>query len=228
LQLSFRNQRTDIWRVNTCADTSTAGAEVGSGACTAFLAVPFIGEALFGACLVVTAAPAVTAENICWRNCDNIGSPCCPISCGPELFCCFEGETCLDSGKGLCCSAGTLPCYGARESCYDPGTETCMLSGLDCPTGLACGDNCCDLTEICADGNCITNCASFGAVLCGSECCDEDTGQCIDGVCCPIAQACGETCCPGWDDGTCCGGSASLRPGYTCCGIPSGRCPPPR
>jgi hypothetical protein len=166
-------------------------------ACAALSAIPFIGVGLavgcFEACEAIAASSCLDAGNTCLSNCDNIGSPCCPVACGNN--CCLGSETCLDGGQGLCCSAGLLPCPGPQESCYDPTKEKCLPSGVGCPVGQECGYNCCGQYSQCVDPNSGSCCPLLTGIPCGNQCCNGSTQRCTDTGCCPTDQACGGTCC---------------------------------
>jgi hypothetical protein len=165
-------------------------------ACSPLLAASwFFGAGLvaYGGCVAVATAACVATADFCLNQCNNIGSACCPVACGNS--CCNYSETCLDSRRGLCCSAGTMPCPGPQESCYDPTKEKCQPSGVGCPYGKECGNNCCGEDETCVDpdtGNC---CGILSGIPCLNECCDSSTQRCTDTGCCPTAQACNGLCC---------------------------------
>jgi len=180
----------------TCEIAANAGFDFAAIGCVALTAIPVFGGIAYALCLGVSALVAYEVGRTCVSNCSNVGSPCCPIPCGPEPFCCFEGEQCLDSGPGLCCSADTRPCPGPQESCCY-SYEDCLPTGACCAPGLICGDDCCGFGEACINGSCSTCTPELGGILCGDQCCDAYTQQCIDNNCCPNAQACadGTTCC---------------------------------
>src|SRR5207244_5295607 len=140
------------------------------------------------------AATCATALAICVKNCNNIGSACCPVACG--VSCCGRTETCLDTGQGLCCSAGTLPCPGPEGSCYDPRTERCLPTGVGCPFGQECGNTCCPTGLTCKDpGQGL--CCRPSQRVCNGVCCDGPCDQ--NGDCCePQARLCpgSQVCCP--------------------------------
>ena len=190
----------DSSQCNDCTNNCTiaaAGCDVGVDAgCAACWAIPIPGAdaACYAACVAAGTAACYAAGSGCINGCYNIGSPCCPVDCG--VGCCDRGETCLDSSQGLCCSQGLQPCRGPQESCYDPSTETCLPSGVGCPAGQACGNNCCGEYAQCVDpstGNC---CPLLTGIPCGNQCCDGLTERCTTTGCCPINQACAGTCCP--------------------------------
>jgi hypothetical protein len=162
--------------------------------CSPALAIPFIGGFVYAGCVAVGAAACAAALGFCVSQCENIGGACCPVACG--VGCCNRTETCLDTSNGLCCSAGTLPCPGPMESCYDPKKEKCLPSGVGCPGGQECGYNCCGEYAVCVDPNSGTCCGLLTGIPCGTSCCDGGSQQCTDTGCCPTAQACGSTCCP--------------------------------
>ena len=198
---------------NNCQYTAVGQWANALGGCAGLGEIPLVGAALAAACVGTAALAIYFVERSCESSCNNVGSPCCPVPCGPEPFCCFEGESCLDSGQGLCCPPGTQPCIGAQESCYDQRTEKCMSSGLGCPTALVCGDKCCNPFEACVGGTCTSCTPELGGIPCGSACCDASTQQCINNACCPNAQACGGTCCP---DGTVCNASGQCVVPQSC------------
>ena len=179
--------------VTSCQIQAEAGAAIADAACAALAWIPWVGGILYAACLAANYTAWYFWTQTCTSNCNNIGSPCCPVPCAPNA-CCNYGELCLDSGTGLCCPPGTLQCYGPQESCYDPSTEKCLQSGVGCPYDQICGQyNCCSEYETCIDPNSGTCCSIFSA--CGNECCAP--GQsCVGNACCPTAQVCGGTCCP--------------------------------
>ena len=182
-----------------------------AAACSALLATPFIGGALYGACIGPATATCVKTFVDCMQNC-RLSTDCCPIQCGKlfDLSCCEADETCLTWGTGLgvCCPPGDVPCH--EKNCCKPGT-TCMPDGSCCPNQAACGNgtcctgfsNCCG--NQCCAGVCNGNtCCNPGTTPCGSGCCD---GSCCGGSCCPTGRiCCGSTCCAsGYDcqGGTC-------------------------
>ncbi len=185
-----------------CDDCTNGCVETWGAACTSAAAlaclpsawIPFVGPAIFAACVVAGDAFCYGQGSSCIDNCHNIGSPCCPVACGSS--CCNYSETCLDTAQGLCCSAGTLPCPGPQESCYDPNTEKCQPSGVGCPYGQECGNNCCDQYSQCVDPNTGNCCPLLTGIPCGNQCCDGLTQRCTDTGCCPTAQACNGVCCP--------------------------------
>jgi hypothetical protein len=179
--------------VNDCGAAEVACIAASTGACAALWVVPFIGGGLFAGCAAAATALCTAAAESCSSNCFNIGSQCCPVACGNS--CCNSSELCLDSGQGLCCTAGTLPCYGPNKSCYDPRREKCLPSGAGCPVGSECGDNCCDQYSQCIDPNLGNCCSRFSGIPCGSECCDILTQGCTAMGCCPREQACDDYCC---------------------------------
>jgi hypothetical protein len=139
-------------------------------ACAPSLDVPIIGGALYLACTLAATEGCFALESTCVNNCSNIGSPCCPVGCGPS--CCLSNESCSDIGEGLCCSAGTTPC--GTMCCQ--GNEACM-EGQCCPVGsTVCPDGtCCDnVCNQCQGGACLP-------VADGTQC---ETGSCCNGQCC--------------------------------------------
>jgi hypothetical protein len=163
------------------------------------------------------------------------------LGVGVVYQCCSGGDSCLNSTTGTCCQSGLQPCNGttccpsnapcrdlgiccptSQATCSTANGPACCSEGEDCiqnvgccPAGDVCGNNCCNpFTQTCVNGTC-SNCKAPGGILCGNQCCDADTQQCIDNACCPMAQACGGTCCP---DGTICNTSGQ-------CVVPQS-CPP--
>jgi hypothetical protein len=197
------NQCLVVWSIG-CENTVIAG-------CAGLTAIPFVGGIAAAACMGIGLVACYFAYKNCLSNCRNIGSPCCPVACGNG--CCNYNELCLDTEQALCCSPGTLPCTGPQESCYDPRTEKCLPSGVGCPFGQECGNNCCGTGAVCIDSNSGACCDLLTGVPCGNECCDGRTQQCTTTGCCPKAQACGDTCCPG---GSVCGANGQCVVAQTC------------
>ena len=124
--------------------------------------------------------------------------PPCPgqIQCPDATHCC-DSALC-NTQRGLCCSAGTLPC---DAGCCAP----CA--------GAQCGHECCDSAVQCCDGEC---CASGSSCLTqlfpGSPLVDEET-CCRDDLVCDTATT---KCCAAWE--RCC-----TRDGVSYC-IPADGC----
>jgi hypothetical protein len=156
-----------------------------AGACT--WAGPF-----YAVCFAIAAAACAIGEWVCMELCYAEGHPCCPVGCG-EVACCEDGETCLNSTTGLCCSPGLTPCAG--ENCCE-STEVCLgtgpLAGTCCEAENVCGTTCCGSLEVCAPGG---FCCGFNQKPCNGGCCKAGE-ECLGGdTCCPAAQACGNNCC---------------------------------
>jgi hypothetical protein len=218
---SFPADSSDCNNCTTNCTIAAGGCDVGVDAgCAACWAIPIPGAdaACYAACVAAGTAACYAAGSSCVNGCYNIGSPCCPVDCG--VGCCDRGETCLDSSQGLCCSQGLQPCRGPQESCYDPTKETCLPSGVGCPVGQACGNNCCGEYAQCVDPNSGNCCPLLTGIPCGNQCCDGLTERCTSTGCCPINQACGGTCCP---PGSICNANdqcvvaPSCQPGQTLC-----------
>jgi hypothetical protein len=198
--MSVSGHQTDLsGQCSACQDECLAiglGCEAGVAlGCMAALAIPFIGEIAYFACAGIGFVACYFAWENCFNNCHNIGSACCPTQCGNR--CCGGSETCLDSGKGLCCSAGMKGCQGPLgESCYDPNSEVCSVSGIACPGTSLCGDNCCGEGAVCIDSSSGTCCNVLTGIVCHGECCDGSRQRCTNTGCCLKEQACGDVCCP--------------------------------
>src|SRR5260221_520887 len=133
---------------------------------------------------------------------------CCPVQCSSSR-CCSSGESCLNTGSGLCCSSGKRSCEG-RQCCTDD--QTCISQGPSrgslCNFASACGPSCCDSTEVCQNSGAGQCCRPDK--ICGSACCGVANSPvesfCVNGsrsLCCLS----GETDC----NGVCCGGNHECR-----------------
>ncbi|HWB74475.1 MAG TPA: hypothetical protein VG755_05960 [Nannocystaceae bacterium] len=180
------------------------GCAVAGGGCIAAAAAAASACVFFyAACLAAGLLTCAGLEYACLDQCNSDGGPCCPESCG-DVACCADGETCLNSSIGLCCSPGLEPCAG-EECCED--TEICIAEGTDagtcCRAEKKCGNVCCGETESCAEPGL---CCAFAQEGCGGGCCGVGE-KCIgDGQCCPDDKACGNSCCDtseGCVDGAC-------------------------
>ncbi len=207
-----------------------AGCDVGVGvACGALNLIPFFGTALFVACDLAGGLACAAGLDFCEKDCKNIGSACCPNNCG--VSCCNYSEKCLDTSQGLCCSAGTEPCPGPQESCFNPRTEKCLPSGVGCPTGQVCGDQCCDSsTQLCINNSC----CPIPQVCPNGLCCQpgyicNTASQCVvDNTCPPGEKVCisldktVRSCCPEngkcCKDGACCTFDPNRADQHVCCG----------
>jgi|GEM_PF-4898907 len=125
---------------------------------------------------------------------------------GPSAFtCCLEGTFCV-SGEGVCCEAGTNPCF------VPDGFTAC------CPAGTFCDFDTgeCPAVALCPSGEPAENCAAGIELSCG------DTGQCaqvinVDGGCTCVERACSFIPCTTGAD--CETGLCVDIPG--CCGEPN-------
>lgn len=125
----------------TNCDVTLAGCITGAAlACAPLASVGPFGPWLYVGCVAVGTLTCSAADSTCRSNCNNIGSPCCPVACGGS--CCASSETCSDTGAGLCCSPGTAPC--GTMCCL--GNAVCM-EGQCCPVG----------STVCPDGKCCDN-----------------------------------------------------------------------
>lgn len=186
----------------------TLGASLG---CSAFLAVPLVGGALFGACVFISFLVCTTIFENCTSSCES-GSSCCPVPCGTdsttgEQQCCEQGGACYNSDTHECCPASHPQVCGTGNAgvcCLQTGQDSCVVS----PAGIA---SCCPMDghhQTCGASN--AYCCNLTTAKCAT---DYFTGQA--GVpseeCCPLDRLCGDTCC---DNGFLCNAST-----HTCeCG----------
>jgi hypothetical protein len=143
-------------------------------------------------------------------------------STGP-LFCCPQGQHCVDTQQGLCCPAGQDLC---GTICCSP--SLCVNNALCCPSGTKpcpgqTGGQCCQPSQDCLNGQCGNN-------RCGNTFCN--LAVCCNGVCCEFNQTCGVNgqcqtgpCPPGQvpcpnTPGACC------PPNLVCCGLNRPCCDP--
>lgn len=192
----------------SCEARCTAVATLGAASCCAFT----LG---FG-CAACVAAAVVAEIGCIGELCHGGGQPCCPVTCG-DVACCYGGDTCLDTTRGVCCGPGLNPCNG-HQCCQR--TDLCLPDGTCCPQGQAVcnqGTVCCQPGEACStEGIC---CPQFQQatppISCRGACCAADE-VCKDGVACcpPSTPVCNGVCCRG---GTCDNnGDCCLPPGRTC------------
>ncbi len=170
------------------------------------------------------------------------GGACCPAAqkcCNGT--CCPNGRCNTDATPNICCVSGTKQC---GTTCIPTGDPCCHGASCDCPNGVRCGPDCCDLPNQCLAGVCTTpECVSPAACPPGNPAtCTVAT--CIGGVCglgpapsdticrfsanlCDSVEYCDGTnqACPadvfssdgvpcGDDGGFCCGGVCTTG---TCC-----------
>lgn len=193
---------------------------------------------LFGyfICLAAATIGCIGAQIICNKACHFTGAPCCPVACG-NVACCFNGDSCLDSSRGVCCASGLQPCHG--KCCCQP-TDTCLPDGTCCPSGQATcqtgsGTVCCPPGSICNNGVCCPPanvvcagvCCNSTSTCCGQTCCDVNSptspATCINGSICCVQpnHPCGNTCCPPFNaccNGVCCDLGSVCASG-TCCPV---------
>jgi hypothetical protein len=158
---------------------------------------------------------------------------CCPKRCGSGLVsaCCWSGEKCLNSSRGLCCPGAKKPCLG--KTCCS-SSQTCIERGPDagtcCPTAALCNGVCCkNDVDTCVSNKCCTT------GQCGAKCCNPDPestffwsycANSLRGVCCPEGEVeigtTGFCCPPGQErvDGICCSPGSTTCRGICC----RGRC----
>jgi len=163
-----------------------AGVSVACAATTVFYAI----------CEAAAVAGCLGAYVGCVAGCNADGGPCCPVSCG-NVACCEDGETCLNSQTGLCCSPGTSVCVGEEccatsEICIDSGPN----AGTCCEPENRCGNACCGPADTCLQA--VSLCCAPSQTPCINKCCD--TEGCIEngpnaGTCCEPERICGDTCC---------------------------------
>jgi hypothetical protein len=135
--------------------------------------------------------------------------------------CCSDGDSCLDSSTGTCCGPGLQACNKStccpsnapcrdvgiccptnQNTCITAGGPVCCNQGEDCSQnvgccspGSVCGNKCCDSFSTCVDPNTGTCCPILTGIACGNQCCEATIEECINGDCCPKAQACNGFCC---------------------------------
>ena len=186
-QLSF-----DCWSCQAAVFSAAAAASVGCG---------FVCAATFGigcgACVAAVLSTEWLALDGCFKS-----SLCCPQACGTfggsQSPCCSNGETCLDSDTGRCCSQWQTACWyknccNTDQYCISLGEQ----QGMCCPTAP-----------------------------CGGFCCPNDTDVCRGDRCCPVELDCNTACCDGgvlgtgycadWDKSLCCFGSQHEVDGICC------------
>jgi len=185
--------------------------------------VTIIGDAGAANCIGVCAALWFTSDcPNCWNDLNNNVNSlttrcsqnfCCPVDCGSN--CCDDGEACLSTSSGLCCSYGESAC-GGKTCCA--GDQTCMPDGSCCPTSAAIDGSCCPASGICGNACCglLLDCMAPGlcclpgSVLDGGICCG--AGQYNDGgTCCDVGTSvCGSSgCCLGTCNNGVCSSNAS-------------------
>jgi hypothetical protein len=210
---------------------STEGCEICMGGCvvtvTGATAACCIGT--FGLACGVCIATSTVADPACIKACHFTGAPCCPVSCG-DVACCFGGDTCLDTSRGVCCGPGTNACNG-RQCCQS--TDRCLPDGTCCPQDqTVCNDVCCQPGQACSTENvcCQQFQANLPPVSCRGICCAADE-VCKDGVaCCPPNEPiCNGVCCRRGrcdSNGACCSvlSNGGKLCGGTCCPVFSTCC----
>ena len=190
-----------------------AGFAVG---CTAALAIPIIGAAVYAVCSLGGVIICQVARGGCLNDCETPGHGCCPVACGNA--CCGGRESCLDAQAGLCCPVGFSACPGPNGVCYDPHTEHCRVDGSTCAVADLCGNDCCGDAQTCVTGNqCCAAENVCGGACCGAGqfCADPNRSLCVNIVSCAV----GQTICTGLGGQICCGAGTNcvLSAGHPAC-----------
>ena len=174
-------------------------------------------------CLAAALAAYDAIWLACYAACQLPGGGCCPVPCGGAFTCCGKNDHCFRGD--LCCPSNMVVC---NNVCCGPNIGSCAGDGTcGCPSGMSsCGESCCSANEDCCGGLCVARggcnggcpspqfpcagqCCGPFSNCCGGKCCLD---RCVNGVCCPMAQACGNVCCP----------SGQLCNNGTCFGCPGG------
>jgi hypothetical protein len=182
---------------NECRAACAGSGVLAGGACGFFT---------FGLGTVFCAAGALALVESCITvGCSHF---CCPVQCSSSR-CCSAGESCLNTGSGLCCSSGKRSCEG-RQCCTDE--QACISQGPNrgscCDSASACGPSCCDSAEVCQNSG--TGQCCRPDKVCGTACCGGANSP-VDSFCANGARSlcclAGETDC----NGVCCGGNHECR-----------------
>ena len=144
----------------------------------------------------------------------NVAVVCDELGASSTTIVCSEEATCVDSGFGCSCQAGTCEvrvCQPSTASCIEGARHPCAADGLSLLEPETCDDD-----EVCVAGECLPEVCQPGALTCAAEIlleCNTDgttrdetdcaatdqiceiideSAECADTVCEPDASECNE------------------------------------